>query len=128
MIENLLTKLPPGARQPILSEILDRLRSSSRNTQDEPASSLAGSSTTPTETSTATGPAAQLTPMYFLDCQNAPRGSFSLTSSDPSCRSYLRCSGGRGHYRMSCPPGLVFDVTNNYCNWPMEAVCPLTQN
>jgi len=42
---------------------------------------------------------------------------------DPSdCSKFIICSGGVAYYK-SCPPGLLYNKTKKYCDWPSNVQC-----
>ncbi|XP_069988529.1 uncharacterized protein [Penaeus vannamei] len=56
-------------------------------------------------------------------CGTLEEGEFYLHPSD--CSKYLRCSGGTV-YEMSCPGGLVFDITKDVCDYPANVLTACT--
>ncbi|XP_027212331.2 uncharacterized protein [Penaeus vannamei] len=52
-------------------------------------------------------------------CGTLEEGEFYLHPTD--CSKYLRCSGGTV-YEMSCPGGLVFDITKDVCDYPANVL------
>lgn len=52
---------------------------------------------------------------------NCPRPD-GLFADPTDCSYFYQCSGGVA-YHQQCPPGLIFNAAQGYCDWPANTVC-----
>ena len=58
--------------------------------------------------------------LYLLGPVSCSKDGYFPDPSD--CSKYVVCSAGV-RYSKSCPPGLLYNKVNKYCDWPQNVQC-----